>query len=108
MAKDQIPIAKRLKYARLTRGISQKSLGISIGIDEFVASARMNQYEKGVHVPAYQTVNALAKYLKFPVAYFYESNDDIAELLSLVGSLNKKQIKAFIEAVKQKILLDKC
>ena len=99
MAKDQIPLPKRLKHARLSRGISQKSLGIAIGIDEFVASARMNQYEKGIHVPTYQTVSALANYLQFPVSYFYESNDDIAKLLESMQSLNKKQLKAFLEKI---------
>jgi DNA-binding XRE family transcriptional regulator len=44
-------VAKRLKEARLLAGISQKKLGIKAGIDEFTASARINQYEKGAHMP---------------------------------------------------------
>lgn len=40
-------IYKRLKEARLEAGLSQKRLGIAAGVDEFVVSARMNQYETG-------------------------------------------------------------
>lgn len=48
MAKS--PVAKRLKEARLAARLSQKSLGIAAGMDEFSASARMNQYETGKHI----------------------------------------------------------
>lgn len=72
------PVAKRLKEARLAAGLSQKSLGIAAGIDEFSASARMNQYETGKHVPDYSTLMLIAKILKVPVAYFYAESDDLA------------------------------
>jgi transcriptional regulator with XRE-family HTH domain len=39
----------RLKEARLRTGLSQQKLGILAGIDEATASARMNQYERGIH-----------------------------------------------------------
>lgn len=34
---------KRLKQARLRSGLTQEQLGIQAGIDEFSASARVNQ-----------------------------------------------------------------
>ena len=43
--------ARRLKAARLEKGITQEELGIQSGIDEFSAKARINQYENGVHTP---------------------------------------------------------
>ena len=42
-SKSPIPI--RLRYARALQGVSQKGLEIAAGIDEFSASARINQYE---------------------------------------------------------------
>lgn len=36
-------LARRLRAAREARGVSQKQLGILAGIDQFVASARINQ-----------------------------------------------------------------
>ena len=72
----------RLKQARLASGLSQKSLGIEAGIDEFVASTRINRYELGVHRPDLLTVRKLAEVLDVPVAYFFADEDDeIAELL---------------------------
>ncbi len=40
-------IPRRLQEARAEHGLSHKELGIRAGFDEFVASARMNQYERG-------------------------------------------------------------
>lgn len=71
----------RLKAARLSAGLSQKSLGIEAGIDEFVASARINRYELGVHRPDLLTVRKLANVLDVPVAYFFADNDEMAKLL---------------------------
>jgi len=72
----------RLKQARLAAGLSQKMLGIEAGIDEFVASARINRYELGVHRPDLLTVRKLAQVLGVPMAFFYtDEEDEIAELL---------------------------
>lgn len=78
---DGSPLPKRLKQARLMRGLSQKQLGILAGIDRFVASARMNQYERGVHAPDFKTVIALAKVLQVPTAYLFCIEDELAELI---------------------------
>jgi transcriptional regulator with XRE-family HTH domain len=74
-------LAKRLKAARLRAGLSQEKLGILAGIDEMSSSARMNQYERGKHAPDWLTVERLAAVLDVPVAYFYATDDDAAELL---------------------------
>jgi transcriptional regulator with XRE-family HTH domain len=94
------PISKRLKEARLATGISQKQLGIAIGIDEFVASARMNQYETGKHEPNFIIVKKIAKQLNVPAAFFYASDDDLACLLKMYYQLPNKQkqcVMKFIE-----------
>lgn len=62
-------------------GISQKQLGIAAGIDEFSASPRINQYEKGKHQPDYGTVTRLAAVLKVPPPYFYAEDDKLAQLI---------------------------
>ena len=78
---DGSPFPKRLKEARLAKGLSQKKLGILAGMDQFAASPRMNQYEKGVHSPDFQTVRALAKVLEVPTAFFYSEEDALADLI---------------------------
>jgi transcriptional regulator with XRE-family HTH domain len=71
----------RLKHARLAKGLSQKKLGMLAGIDEFVASTRINRYEQGVHQASIEVVHQLAKALEVPTAYFYTDDDDLALLL---------------------------
>ena len=68
------PVAQRLKELRLQHGLSQKQLGIKAGIDPSSASARMNQYERGKHLPDYKTLQRLAEILQVPVYFFYTTN----------------------------------
>ncbi len=81
------PVAKRLKEARIAAGMSQKNLGIAAGIDEFSASARMNQYETGKHAPDYSTLRCIAKALKLPTAYFYAESDELASWIKAFGKI---------------------
>lgn len=74
-------IAYRLKEMRLKAGISQERLGVLAGIDEFSASARINQYERGKHVPDLSTLERLAEVLNTPVPYFYTADKDLADLI---------------------------
>ena len=83
--------AKRLKEARLAAEISQKQLGIKAGIDEFSASARINQYERGKHTPDFLTVERLAKVLRVPTPFFYARDDDLAEAILQFGKLNPQK-----------------
>ncbi|OAT27435.1 hypothetical protein M975_4361 [Buttiauxella brennerae ATCC 51605] len=71
----------RLKEARLKAGLSQQRLGILAGIDEATASARMNQYERGIHTPDFALACKLAEVLKVPACYFYTVEDDLAEVV---------------------------
>lgn len=82
---DSSVFARRLRAARESKGVSQKQLGILAGIDQFVASARINQYERGKHVPDLQTAQRLAAELHVPVSYLYEPEDDLAELIRVFG-----------------------
>ncbi|MCS4320895.1 transcriptional regulator with XRE-family HTH domain [Serratia sp. BIGb0234] len=72
-------LPKRLKAARLAAGLSQQKLGVLAGIDEATASARMNQYEKGVHLPDFSLMVRIADILDVPSAYFYAVEDELAK-----------------------------
>lgn len=81
--KGPLPVySRRLREAREAYGISQRALGIEAGLDEFVASTRVNRYETGVHQPDLQTLQRLAVILKLPVAYFYAEDDELAQLIA--------------------------
>ncbi|EGR3219277.1 helix-turn-helix domain-containing protein [Vibrio paracholerae] len=98
------PIPKRLKEARKKMKISQKSLGICIGMDEGVASARMNQYERGVHTPDVRTLKLLAKDLGVPLNYFFCEDAESAELATEISKLSieqRNQVLNFIHSLQK-------
>ena len=81
-AADPLPVySRRLREAREAYGISQRGLGIEAGLDEFVASTRVNRYETGIHQPDLQTLQRIAEVLDLPVAYFFAEDDALAELI---------------------------
>jgi transcriptional regulator with XRE-family HTH domain len=95
---DELPVLSlRLREARAAAGISQEQLGILAGIDEFSASARMNQYERGKHSPNLQLMRKIAKVLGMPVAYFYANDEQLATVLAGYGKLNAKQRKRLLD-----------
>lgn len=90
--------AQRMRTARERMGISQMELGVRAGIDESSASARINQYERGKHVPDFSTARNLAKVLGVPPAYFYADDDNLAELIVSYGKLKpteKRELLGF-------------
>ncbi len=94
------PISKRLKEARVEADLSQKQLGIAAGVDEFVASARLNQYETGKHAPDFAMISRIAAVLNIPEAYFYATDDELATFIKLyarAGAIKQKQLLAFMK-----------
>ena len=94
-------LAKRLRAARLSAKLSQEKLGGLAGIDEMSSSARMNQYERGKHVPDLSMVERIAKVLNLPVGYFYTENDVEAELLCRFHALKAKEKKRVMEFISE-------
>ncbi len=89
--------SRRLKSARQNTGLSQEKLGIAAGIDEFSASARINQYERGKHTPDILTATHLARVLNVPLSYFYAAEDDEAELLLAYHALPTRKRKQVLK-----------
>ncbi len=101
MVQIRNPVKIRLRQIRTAAGYSQKQLGIEAGIDEFSASARMNQYETGKHVPDFLTLKRIAMVLNVPVAYFYCEDDNLAELVGQWDTVSRSvrnKIKAALSA----------
>ncbi|MBF6032829.1 helix-turn-helix transcriptional regulator [Pseudomonas moraviensis] len=90
---------KRLKEARKLRGFSQERLGIEAGIEPATASARMSQYEKGVHQPGESIVKQIAAVMNLPVPYFYCEDDETAHLLQCFHLLKAKDRKDVVDQV---------
>lgn len=94
------PLPKRLKAARLRAKLSQRQLGIAAGMDEFSASPRVNQYERGKHTPDLHTAERLAKVLGCPTAYLYAREDDLAELILLWAELPERQRRQILSQLR--------
>ncbi|MDR3433482.1 MAG: helix-turn-helix transcriptional regulator [Rouxiella aceris] len=83
----------RLKAARLKAGLSQERLGILAGIDEATASARMNQYERGIHTLDFELACRLASVMQIPACYFYTVEDDLAEMILGYSEAHQESVK---------------
>jgi transcriptional regulator with XRE-family HTH domain len=91
----------RLRRARLASALSQRKLGVDIGLDESAANARINRYETGVHRPDLLTVSRIADVLGIPVAYFYADTDELADLIYRYG-----RASAAVQKSVKKLLAD--
>ena len=95
------PVPGRIKQARVSKGISQKELGIRIGLDQSSASSRMNHYEKGRHTPDIPTLKRMADELGVPLAYFFCESEKTAELICLIENLSETDKKTLIHRLKE-------
>lgn len=84
------PIPARLKQARKKAKITQKDLGIKIGMEPSSASGRMNHYEKGRHTPDITALQRMADELGVPLNYFFCEDDSTAELVCLIDKLSEE------------------
>lgn len=90
---------RRLQEARVAAGLSQKQLGIKAGLDEFVASTRVNRYEVGVHEPDLSMARRLADAASVPLAYFYADDDQLAALILRYASLPRRAQRALVQSL---------
>lgn len=91
------PIPGRIKAARKQIEISQKELGIRIGMDISSASSRMNHYEKGRHTPDITTLKRIANELGVPLTYFFCESEVTAELSCIIYKLSEEEQKRLLE-----------
>lgn len=83
------PISECLKEARKKAKLSQKALGVRIGMDESSASTRMNQYEKGKHTANISTLKSIADELGVSLSYFFCEDEIYAELAVNLNKLSE-------------------
>ena len=95
--------ARRLREARLRMGIAQDKLGVMIGLDETVASARISRYEGGVHEPPISTSRALAEALSVPLGYLYCDDDRLAEIILAASELPEDDQEMLLQSLRQRL-----
>jgi transcriptional regulator with XRE-family HTH domain len=81
--------------------LSQKNLGIKAGLDPFVASTRINRYEKGIHEPDMATVARLATALKVPPAYLFAEDERLARMILAFEQLSPNEKDQLLSSVEK-------
>lgn len=97
LAKQRSIFALRLAQARVRAGLSQIELGRRAGMEPGVASPRINQYEKGLHVPHHETAKRLAKVLGIPTAFLFAEDEQLAKLLLAWAEMSPTQRKKLLK-----------
>ena len=95
------PLPQRLLEARTRKGISQRELGIRLGMEPGSASGRMNHYEKARHTPDYPTLKRIADELEVPVAFFFCEDEVTADLICLLEKLSNEDKKKLLLSLKK-------
>jgi transcriptional regulator with XRE-family HTH domain len=90
----QAVFSRRLRQARLRVGLPQDQLGVQAGLEESSSSARISRYESGVHEPSVQFAETLAKVLGVSAAFFYCSDDRLAEIILRYSDMSEAQRRA--------------
>ena len=67
-----------------------------IGLDQSVASARMNQYEVGSHSPKFSIAVEISKILKVSPDYFYADDEQTAQAILLFSQIKRDQQKSVL------------
>jgi len=67
-----VHVGKRLRFGRTMQGMSQESIGESIG----VTFQQIQKYERGINCIRASKLFELAKVLKVPVSFFFEGFAD--------------------------------
>ncbi|WP_405599560.1 MULTISPECIES: helix-turn-helix domain-containing protein [unclassified Pseudoalteromonas] len=80
--------------------MTQKELGIRIGMDQSSASSRMNHYEKDRHTPDIQTLQRMADELGVPLNYLFCDSAESAELACLIDYLSLEEKQKLIKKLK--------
>ncbi|ALU44172.1 helix-turn-helix domain-containing protein [Pseudoalteromonas rubra] len=96
------PLPIRLKEARTRSNISQRELGIRIGLEPGSASGRMNHYEKGRHIPDLHTLKRIAEELGVPLNYFFCESDTMAKLVLLFEKLSEENQLELVKKLESK------
>jgi len=91
---------QRLREVRTAVGLSQKRLGIAMGLDPFVASTRINRYERGVSWPDLSVIFKLAEVLGVPTATFFTDDKDLAETIERFAGAPKRKQAAVLKLLR--------
>lgn len=84
-------MADRLRQARQLRGLSQREVGVRMGLDKDTASARISRYESESMAISLDSLFELAHALNVPPAYLLATTPAMASAILALGEHNEGQ-----------------
>ena len=92
---DRVSLALRIKNARNDAHISQRKLGVSIGVSD----KSISSYEKGRSIPPIKKLRKIAEETNKPLGYFTEEE---TINISIISKLNivEKELREIRELIK--------
>lgn len=84
-------MAARLRQARQLRGLSQREVGVRMGLDKDTASARISRYESESMAISLESLFELAQALDVPPAYLLASSPAMANAILALVEHNEVQ-----------------
>ena len=73
-------VSRKLKMRRIMMGCSQHDLGKAVG----VSIQQIQKYEKATNRISSGKLFAFSKFLKVPVTYFFDENDDSSNIIEAI------------------------
>ncbi|UKE46223.1 helix-turn-helix transcriptional regulator [Xanthomonas translucens pv. cerealis] len=92
-------VAARLCQARDLRGLSQRDVGVRMGLDKDTASARISRYESGAMSISLESLFEMAKALEVPPAYLLASSASMADAVLALGEQSDFQQEELVRAL---------
>ncbi|MBW8375981.1 MAG: helix-turn-helix domain-containing protein [Stenotrophomonas sp.] len=84
-------VAARLRQAREIRGMSQREVGVRMGLDKITASARISRYESTAMSISLEALFELAEALEVPPAFLLASSAGMADAILALGEQTQGQ-----------------
>ena len=84
-------VAARLRQARQLRGLSQREVGVRMGLDKDTASARISRYESESMAVSLESLFKLARALDVPPAYLLATTPAMADAILSLGRESESQ-----------------
>lgn len=86
-------VGDRIRKARENAGISQKKLGLMLGLSDKAISA----YESGRTFPPLDTLYRISQELEKDITYFVTNNEECINTTDAVGRIEKSLSKVVVE-----------
>jgi len=95
-------LGRRLREARLAKGLTQAELGAVLGLEEEnTAAPRISRYERGDRMPDNESMAKLAEALELPVAYFHAVNEPMAEAILVLSQLSPERQEELLHKMRE-------